>query len=74
MNYRWWQRQRGWWLTVFQVIVILEILVVVGLIASGHIPAPSAAEGLAVLAIFLLGLPSLALTWLMFEINRPDWG
>ncbi len=72
MNYRWWQRQKDWWVTMFQVIVILEILVAVGLIASGHIPAPSAAEGLAVLAIFLLGAPPLVLTWLMFEVNQPD--
>ena len=59
---------------MLQVIVILEIVVAVGLIASGRIPAPGAAEWLAVLAIFLLGLPPLVLTWLMFEVNRPDRG
>jgi uncharacterized membrane protein YfcA len=74
MNYRWWRRQRVWWVTVLQVIVILEILVAVGLTASGQIPAPSVAEVLAVLAIFLLGLPPMALIWLMFEVNRPDRG
>ena len=61
-NNCWWRRQRSKWVTVLQVIVILEILVAVELIVSGHIPAPGAAEWLAVLAIFLLGLPPLVLT------------
>jgi len=43
---------------------------------SGPIRAAidTATEGLAILAIFLLGLPILVLTWLMFEMKRPDKG
>lgn len=37
----------------FSVIVILEVLIALGLMALGRIPAPGAAEGLALLAIFL---------------------
>ena len=48
------------------------MLVAVGLMVVGRIPPPGATEGLAILAIFLLGLPILVLNWLMFEMRRPD--
>ena len=74
MSYRWRQRQRSCRVTVLQVIAALEVLVAVGLMAVGRIPPPGATEGLAILAIFLLALPILVLTWLMFEMRRPDQG
>jgi len=74
MSNRWRQRQRSCWVTVLQVIVALEVLVAVGLTVVGRIPPPGATEGLAILTIFPLGLPILILTWLMFEMRRPDKG
>jgi len=57
---------------LLQTLLVVVALTGVGLVALGFIPLPNAVEMLAVVTICLLGLPILALYWLIFEMNRPD--